>query len=79
MATAHEHKMPTAHSLQEAANADNSLEGYASINYVDEHSEIARLAYQFYEERNGENGSAEADWHRAEKEWRTRRPERQPR
>ena len=70
MATAQ--RMPTAHSLEEAANADNSLEGYAAIN-AEDHSEIAKLAYQFYEERGRENGSAEEDWYRAEQEIRGRR------
>ena len=41
-------------------------------------SEIARIAYQFYEERGGKHGSHEEDWHRAEKEWR-RRAEKQSR
>lgn len=70
MATAQ--RMPTAHSLEEAANADNSLEGYAAIN-ADDHSEIAKLAYHFYEERGRQDGSAEEDWFRAEQEIRARR------
>ena len=71
MATAQ--RMPTAHSLEEAANANNSLEGYAAINTNPDEAEIARLAYQFYEERGGQNGSAEQDWLRAEQEVRKRR------
>jgi len=65
-------KMPTAHSLEEAANSDNSLEGYAAMN-EDEHSEIAKLAYALYEQRGGNGGSAEEDWFRAEREYRKRK------
>ena len=63
--------MPTAHSLQDAVNADNSLEGYAAMNATD-HDEIAKIAYQMYEERGGEHGHHEEDWHRAEREYRSR-------
>ncbi len=72
-----EHKMPTAHSLEEAANSDNSMEGYAAINY-DPHDDIAELAYALYEERGAAHGSHEEDWHRAEQEIRRRRSERHP-
>jgi len=73
-------RMPTAHSLQEAASSEQSLEGYVAINHGAgphgdrqiSHDEIAELAYRFYEERNGRGGSAEEDWHRAEQELRRR-------
>ena len=35
---------PSAHSLEDATNSDNSLQGYAAMNSVDEHSEIAEEA-----------------------------------
>ena len=86
-----EQELHTAHSLEDAANADNSLQGYAAINDVEDqhllaqgheahnthgghhshhhqHAEIERLAYQFYQERGGQNGSADDDWFRAERE-----------
>jgi hypothetical protein len=40
---------------------------------ADEEEEIRTLAYQYWEERAGEGGSAEEDWLRAEREIRTRR------
>ncbi len=64
-------KMPTAHTLEEAANSDNSLEGYAAIN--NDRDEIALLAYQYYEERGRQHGFHEDDWHRAELELRNRK------
>ncbi len=64
-------KMPTAHTLEEAANADNSLEGYAAIN--NDRDEIALLAYQYYEERGRQHGFHEDDWRRAELELRNRK------
>lgn len=78
----------SAHSLEDAANSDNSLQGYAAMNEVpensaisreaitetgDEHEEIARLAYQYYLERGSRHGFHEEDWHRAEQEVRRRR------
>jgi|SRR5579884_725481 len=80
-------RMPTAHSLEEAANSDNSLEGYVAVNHgagphqehqPDDHDLIAELAYQFYLDRNGQSGSAEEDWYRAERELRHRREEGNP-
>lgn len=76
-------KLPTAHSLQDAANSDNTLEGYAAINNVspdsdiahsaienpvDLHEQIQIRAYQIYCDRSGDNGSADDDWYRAERE-----------
>jgi hypothetical protein len=64
-----------ARNLQGAANANNSLEGYASVNGLNEHDEIARLAEEIYHERirTGADGTAEDDWFRAEAEVRRRR------
>ncbi len=67
----HKRKMHTAHSLEQAANSDNSLEGYAAMN-TDSRSEIAKLAYQFYEERGRGDGKADDDWFRAEREFQSR-------
>jgi hypothetical protein len=36
------------------------------------HEEIARRAYQLWEERGGPHGSPEEDWHRAQRELRVR-------
>ncbi len=73
-----EQRMPTARSLEDAANSDNSLEGYVAVNHsprtggIGDHDEIALLAYQYYEERGGEHGWHEEDWYRAEQELRRR-------
>lgn len=82
---------PSAHTLEEAANSENTLQGYAAMNDADENSEIAeeaaseqpsdheaiaQLAYQYYLERGGEHGSHEEDWYRAEQEIRRRSQER---
>jgi len=66
---AHE-EIETARNLPDAANAGQSLEGYASINGLSDQSEIARIAYKLYEERerNGQEGTADGDWFRAEAE-----------
>ena len=73
MAIGKKSRMPSARSLQDAANADNSLQGYAAINDPNEHEEIARLAYSYYLERGTNEGSAEVDWLRAEREVRARK------
>lgn len=36
------------------------------------YDEIRRRAYDFYQERGGQHGSHEADWHRAESEVRSK-------
>ena len=86
-AKAERQRMPTAHSLEEAARADNSLQGYAAVNSGSgphhdrdphEHEQIAQLAYELYLQRNGQHGSAEEDWHRAEREIRRRREAQGP-
>ncbi len=65
--------MRSARSLQDAASAENSLQGYAAVNDAGEHEEIARLAYRYYLERGTTEGSAEEDWLRAEREVRSRK------
>jgi hypothetical protein len=79
--------LPPAHSLRDAANTDNTLEGYAAMNDVrdheiveevlehpvDEHQETSKLAYDFFLERGSEHGAHEDDWYRAEREIRARR------
>ena len=69
------HKMPSARNMPDAANADNSLEGYAAIN-KDADEEIRQLAYKFYEERDRDEGNPDDDWFRAEEEVRRRRYQR---
>jgi hypothetical protein len=66
-------KVPPASDLNDAASAGSSLQGYAAVNQVDEHEEIARLAYQYSRERGEGEGSADEDWFRAEQEVRRRR------
>jgi hypothetical protein len=67
-----------ARSLPDAANSDNSLEGYAAINGLDDHSETARRAHELYLQRvsSGADGSADDDWFRAEQEVRRDRMRR---
>ena len=76
MAIGKKSNMSSARSLQEAANSDNSLQGYAAVNDPAEHEEIAILAYRYYLERGDINGSAEEDWIRAEREVRGRKSPR---
>lgn len=68
----------TARNMPDAANADNSLEGYAAVNGLTEDDEIARRAHDLYLERqrSGQKGTAEDDWFRAEQEVRRNRMER---
>ena len=60
----------TARNMPDAANAEQSLMGYAAINDVN--PDVADLAYRFYLERqeDGRDGSADDDWFRAEEEVR---------
>jgi|tagenome__1003787_1003787.scaffolds.fasta_scaffold19007035_1 hypothetical protein len=60
----------TARNLPDAADAEQSLEGYASVNGLSDQSEVARVAYRLYQERQreGHEGSADGDWFRAEQE-----------
>jgi hypothetical protein len=83
----HPADLPPAHSLRDAANTDNTLEGYAAMNDVrdhemveevleqpvDEHEETSKLAYEFFLERGCQHGAHEDDWYRAEREIRARR------
>jgi len=72
--------IPTAHSLLQAADAGESIQGYAAVNGLTDDSEIAELAYEYFERRQSEGigGSAEDDWHRAERECRRRREHTAP-
>lgn len=65
----------TARNLPDAANAGQSLQGYAAINNVDDDSEIAQVAYDFFQtrERDCVDGCADDDWFRAEQEVRRKR------
>jgi hypothetical protein len=65
--------LKTARNLPDAANAGQSLMGYAAIN--DAEDEIAQLAFRYYQERQeqGIEGSADGDWFRAEQEVRRSR------
>jgi hypothetical protein len=65
-------EMNPARNMPDAANAENSLQGYAAVNAVDEHEEVAKVAYQYYEQRGKQEGSADDDWFRAEEEVRRR-------
>ena len=68
----------TARNMPDAANSDNSLEGYAAINGLDEHSEVARRAHELYLQRvsSGAPGTPDSDWFRAEQEVRHERMQR---
>lgn len=68
--TPHEDSIKTARNLPDMANADESLQGYAAMNGLDEDSEIARRAYELYRKRGEGHGSADDDWFRAEQEVR---------
>ncbi len=52
-----------------AANGQSA----AATALLDEHEEIARLAYSYWEARGCQGGSPEEDWHRASEEVRRRR------
>lgn len=71
---AHE-EIRTARNMADAANANQSLEGYAAVNALDENEEIGRLAHKYFLERQKEGGvgSADDDWFRAEQEVRRTR------
>lgn len=80
----HSHEeIHTARNMADAANAGQSLQGYASINGLNETTEIAgvhrkseitELAHRYFQEReeSGLPGSADGDWFRAEEEVRRR-------
>ena len=68
-------EIETSRNLPDSANAGQSLQGYAAVNGLDGDDEIARLAYEFFREReqSGEPGSADADWFKAEEQVRRNR------
>jgi hypothetical protein len=66
----------TARNLPDAANSEQSIQGYAAINGLDEREEIARRAYQLFEQRGSKEGDADGDWFRAEEEVRRDRYDR---
>jgi len=68
-------KMPTAHSLEEAATTGDTVEGYAAMN---NREKIARLAYKYYEARGYKHGSHQEDWYRAERELNGQGREEEP-
>lgn len=74
---AHE-DISTARSMPDAANAGQSLMGYAAINGLGDQDEIARLAYDYFRERQeqGREGSPDDDWFRAESEMQRTRDAR---
>jgi hypothetical protein len=64
--------LDTARTLSDAANAQQSIQGYAAVNGLDENAEIARVAYELFQQRGEEHGDADGDWFRAEQEVRRR-------
>ena len=68
-------EIATARNLPDAANSQQSLEGYAAIN-AEPDSEIARRAFELYQQRGEATGDADGDWFRAEQEVRRSRQER---
>lgn len=69
-------EMAPARNLPDAASADQSLQGYAAVNGLNE-EDIARRAYELYlsRQRDGLDGSPDGDWYRAEQEVRRDRPQ----
>ena len=63
-------EIETSRNMPDAANAGQSLQGYAAVNGLGGDDEVARLAYEFFRQREqkGEPGNADADWFRAEQE-----------
>ena len=70
----------TARNMPDAANAGQSLMGYAAINGMSDQDHIARLAWEYFQEREreGKQGSADDDWFRAEAEVRRGRESGSP-
>lgn len=68
-------EISTARNLPDAANAGQSLMGYAAVSGLGDQDDIARLAYEYFQDRQeqGREGSADDDWFRAEQEVRRRR------
>ena len=63
----------TARNLPDAANAGQSIQGYAAVNGLDENEEIARVTYGLFQQRADGKDDADGDWFRAEQEVRRRR------
>jgi len=63
----------TRHRAKPAPAAEEQAPQAVAPRDVDEHEEIARLAYSYWEARGRTGGSAEEDWLRAEREYRSRR------
>jgi hypothetical protein len=66
----------TRHRAKPAPAAEEHAPEAAAPQTADEHEEIARLAYSYWEARGCTGGSAEEDWLRAEREYRARRDEK---
>jgi hypothetical protein len=64
-----------ARNMPDAANSDESILGYAAVNGLEGDNDVARRAYELYLRRqeDGEDGTAEGDWFRAESEVRRTR------
>jgi hypothetical protein len=72
----HAHRdVRTARNMVDSANSDQSIQGYAAVNGLNENDEVARMAYKLYQERtaSSQEGSADDDWFRAEREVRRNR------
>jgi hypothetical protein len=63
---------PTAHTLEQEVNSDNSLQGYAAMNGLDKNEEIVRAALEFARQAGRDGNPADEDWSRAEEEFRRR-------
>ena len=65
-------KTKAAKTAREAAPTESTSQKLLN-SAVSESEQIALLAYSYWEERGRQGGSAEDDWLRAEREFRTRR------
>ena len=68
----------SARNMPDAANSENSLEGYAAVNGLTDEDAVARKAHELFlkRQRSGEPGTADDDWFRAEEEVRRDRMSR---
>lgn len=55
--------------LDSATTSDVAFE---DSSYQPEHHEVSALAHEYWQERGGTHGNSEEDWHRAERELRSR-------
>jgi hypothetical protein len=62
--------MATARNMPDAANAGQSLMGYAAVNGMADQDRVAQLAWEYFQnrQREGTPGTADDDWFRAESE-----------